>query len=795
MSVISISRDTNNNVSLVRMQVSDSSATVASTDYILDNQEAINDLNGGVWQWFITDMLLVACSDTNALFQFTDNTFETLIRYGEQGSGMINPGLINQLAYYPANGSTLSGLATAANGVLITNSSGVPSISSTLPSAVQGNITSLGTITSGIWHGTPVVVAYGGTGDSTFTAYSLIAAGTTATGAFQNVSGVGTSGQILTSNGAGSLPTWQANAASGTVDVGTINAIAYYPAATAEIHPITTANNGVLITSGLGVPSISSTLPSAVQGNITSVGTITSGTWNGSVISGTYGGTGINNGASTITIGGNLAFSGAFTFTGTITGNTGVTFPTSGTLATTSQLPTPAALTESNDTNVTMTLGGTPATALLQAVSMTLGWTGQLSLARGGTNANLTASNGGIFYSTATAGAILSGTATANLPLLSGSSTAPVWGSFALSLGGALTTAGAHTLSGAFASTFTFTNTTSVTFPTSGTLATTGQLPTPAALTSGNDTNVTLTLGGTPSTALLQAASITAGWTGTLSLARGGTAAALTASNGGIFYSTASAGAILAGTATAGLALLSGASTVPTWSTSPPFTQSVVQVFTSTGTYTPTTGMKYAMIEVVGGGGGGGGTTGGAGASSAGSGGGGGGYARKLATAAQVGASGTVTVNSGGTAGTSGGGTGGTGGTCSIALAGTGTITISSTGGAGGAGDTSNNTTRPCAGGSGGGGGVGSGGDFNVNGAPGITGIGFGAAALGLSGNGGSSALGGGGPGFTSGAAGSAGNTGGNYGGGGSGSTSSSTTAAGGAGAKGIIIVTELISV
>src|SRR3990167_8488867 len=44
-----------------------------------------------------------------------------------------------------------------------------------------------------------------------------------------------------------------------------------------------------------------------------------------------------------------------------------------------------------------------------------------------------------------------------------------------------------------------------------------------AALTKGDDTNVTLTLGGTPTTALLAAASITAGWTGTLGVAPGGT--------------------------------------------------------------------------------------------------------------------------------------------------------------------------------------------------------------------------------------------------------------------------------
>ena len=103
------------------------------------------------------------------------------------------------------------------------------------------------------------------------------------------------------------------------------------------------------------------------------------------------GGTGVKN-AGTITLGGNFATIGAFTADFTMTGNTAVTFPTSGTLATTASIP-----------------------AL------------PLSLANGGTNANLTASNGGIFYSTATAGAILSGTATANQVLLSGSSTTPAW--------------------------------------------------------------------------------------------------------------------------------------------------------------------------------------------------------------------------------------------------------------------------------------------------------------------------------------------------------------------------------
>lgn len=46
-----------------------------------------------------------------------------------------------------------------------------------------------------------------------------------------------------------------------------------------------------------------------------------------------------------------------------------------------------AALTKTDDTNVTLTLGGAASTALLNAASLTLGWTGNLSVARGGTGA------------------------------------------------------------------------------------------------------------------------------------------------------------------------------------------------------------------------------------------------------------------------------------------------------------------------------------------------------------------------------------------------------------------------
>jgi hypothetical protein len=77
---------------------------------------------------------------------------------------------------------------------------------------------------------------------------------------------------------------------------------------------------------------IGSTTPSTGAFTSLDAGTINTGTWNGSVISGQYGGTGVNNTGKTITLGGNLTTSGAFDTTITVTGTTAVTLPLSGTL-------------------------------------------------------------------------------------------------------------------------------------------------------------------------------------------------------------------------------------------------------------------------------------------------------------------------------------------------------------------------------------------------------------------------------------------------------------------------------
>jgi len=70
------------------------------------------------------------------------------------------------------------------------------------------------------------------------------------------------------------------------------------------------------------------------QSSITTLGTIATGVWQGTVVGPTYGGTGVNNGSKTITLGGSFTHTGAHTLGLTTTANTSVTLPTTGTLAT-----------------------------------------------------------------------------------------------------------------------------------------------------------------------------------------------------------------------------------------------------------------------------------------------------------------------------------------------------------------------------------------------------------------------------------------------------------------------------
>lgn len=105
---------------------------------------------------------------------------------------------------------------------------------------------------------------------------------------------------------------------------------------------------------------------------------------------------------------------------------------TAGTLSVTN-----AALTRTNDTNVTLTLGGTPDSALLAATSLTLGWTGTLAATRGGTGTGSYAVGDILYADTTTTLAKLADVATGNVLLSGGVGVAPSWGK--VSASGAIT--------------------------------------------------------------------------------------------------------------------------------------------------------------------------------------------------------------------------------------------------------------------------------------------------------------------------------------------------------------------
>jgi hypothetical protein len=210
-----------------------------------------------------------------------------------------------------------------------------------------------------------------------------------------------------------------------------------------------------------------------------------------------------------------------------------------------------------------------------------------------------------------------------------------------------------------------------------------------------------------------------------------------------------------------------------------------IRVFYTSGTYTPTAGMKYCIVELLGAGGGGAGALGGA--YCIGSGGGGsGGYSKKAISAATVGISQTITVGAGGAGGAAGQHAGIDGGTTSFG-------SIFSANGGGGAPYSGPSWQYPIYNAAGIGGSA-TGGDFNMRGENGYYGASTGNTPdmEALGGAGANSVYGAGGI-YSINAAGSNAYADG-YGSGGGGAGATTTDLAGGNGGDGIIIITEFIS-
>jgi len=202
------------------------------------------------------------------------------------------------------------------------------------------------------------------------------------------------------------------------------------------------------------------------------------------------------------------------------------------------------------------TTGLTPATATTGIVTLA----GTLGITNGGTNGSATPTAYGVAYGTGTAYAFTAAGTTGQV-LTATTGGAPTWaaassgtvtsvtGTSPISSSGGTTPA--ISLDSAYGDTLNPYGTKTANYVLAG--PTTGAAAVPtfralvatdvpgSALTRTNDTNVTLTLGGSPTTALLNAASLTLGWTGTLGTTRGGTGLGSFTNSGIVYASSTSA--------------------------------------------------------------------------------------------------------------------------------------------------------------------------------------------------------------------------------------------------------------